>query len=446
MRRLLILPLILGLIVYSYSGEKVKEKDVNSSKNLNPPKDIPLYEGDVDVYNSNFNEMNVREDVNQTDSNFTLTLGADVNTTKERAVVLSATVTNATNSRNCNYFWRENGTLFAMGARVEKAFSKGEHKLDVEVKCDSNETAVSSMVVTAYDYYVVIKSHYNAYYGDLEYQEREVYNHKGRALLIDDGIFSKDRFNYNEKGETVEHQVLYYIYPDDSRMERYTYDAKGNKLTEKVFNTLGEMLYIAYYTYDDKGNLLSKKSGANEDNLVEENYNDTSAIIYSDEVYIEGEADENHDIKRVNDDGLVTYEEYNCGTIKMSFEYIYDENQQLLSEVYHVDSEDRNQVKKTVYNSNGNVVSSEREYQFKERVGCHYRSSYNYNKEGNMETRQDVLLGGECPYLDEVKQVFSYDSEGNMVSIKAEVEGVAKGEGYTTYKVEKFYTNEVELY
>ena len=61
----------------------------------------------------------------------------------------------------------------------------------------------------------------------------------------------------------------------------------------------------------------------------------------------------------------------------------------------------------------------------------------------NYASSVDILLGGECPFVDEVKREFTYDDNGNLVNVHSVLDGDAKN-GYTTMKVEKFYTNELE--
>ena len=154
--------------------------------------------------------------------------------------------------------------------------------------------------------------------------------------------------------------------------------------------------------------------------------------------------DNTKDQRILNDDGKVTYEAYDDGSMKTIYEYSYHKNGQMKKEKYEAISEDEITTSIRYYNDKGELISRERSDKLKTNgKECSFRTEYTYNNQGYRASSVDVLLGGECPYIDEVKRKFTYNDNGNIINVQSVLDGDAKN-GYTTMKVVKFYTNELE--
>jgi hypothetical protein len=301
--------------------------------------------------------------------------------------------------------------------------------------------------VTAWDYKKIETLHFNANYGDLKYKEVEVYDHKNRYIIMDDGSFAKRINIYDEEDNRVEHQVIYYDYPHESRQWLYTFDENHNQLSSKSINLkTGRTLYYSLQTYDEEGNVTSSKSGENEDNL----YDDYAEYgnQYEDSYYEYNSTHRAHaDDKRIlNEAGLVTYEERNYGYMKTIEEYSYDSNNTMTQHISTMITEEVN-YDITVYNYNGNqnISSSEQIYKTGEEVTCHYKNSSTYNEDGSQNTEKQEILDGICPeYVDDNSfKKYSYDEDGRVKNVTSSLEKESD-ESQTTLKVIKSYTNDLE--
>ena len=128
----------------------------------------------------------------------------------------------------------------------------------------------------------------------------------------------------------------------------------------------------------------------------------------------------------------------------MIYEYSYHDNGEIEKERREVITDERRNIRIAYYNEKGEMISNERSDTLK-KYGkeCSFRTEYTYNKQGYKASSVDVLLGGECSHIDEVKRKFTYDDNGNITNVHSVLDGDAKN-GYTTMKVVKFYTNELE--
>ena len=452
MKKLLIVPMVLALVIFGFYHQEVNgQEDMgqksNSEKNL-IPEDIPIYDEIIEIYNSSNDEIN--SSLKKTESNsdkkkFTLNVGSDINTTREKMVTLEVQLENTKNIDSCNYFWHEGKTVIGVGSSIKHAFDKGEHNLTVHVSCAEGDEGNASLLLRAYDYYIISREHYNAYYGELEYVEKEIFNHKDRHLLMDDGIFSKYLYQYDEKGHTTQIKNEYYEYPNENETTLYEYDEVGNKVKETILNANGDTIYMSINTYSEDGNLTSSKSGVDEDSLVEETYDNSQyeTTVYHDNN--ESNTDNtNKEIKKYNDNNKLIYEEIDYGIMKIICEYEYDDDT-LRQETTHIVSDYRNQFRISTFNEKGEIIAVEKRFTNAESTSCHYKTEYTYTDNGNIKSKVDVLLEGECPYIDEVKRLYSYDEEGNRKGARAILDG-DETSSTTILKVIKSYTNELEAY
>jgi hypothetical protein len=442
LQKLMILPL---LVVFTFVGI-YKEADVIEEPILEHNTTLPLEEqalGNeiINVYNTNNDEMN---DTNTTsiseEKAFSLEIVGELNTTKETAVSISVKLINAKNSDSCTYLWSENNELIAMGATLDEAFSKGEHKVFLRVINGSTEEEINaSIVINAYDYYVEETLHFNAYYGELEYAEKEVRNHRGHNIFSDDGYFMKSTYVYNEEERMTEETVDYYRYPSEYKKVRYQYDSRGNRIRIITLNRDDIVMYIVENQYDDEGMIVKTLSGEDEDSLVEANY----GTLYNNEDVYESPYAERESMTRLNDHGDIVYEEVFYGSMKLVYEYEYDDEFKITKEISTMNSPRRFQERTNYYNKEGMVKYYERKYgKSISEVQCSYMTKYSYNKEGRRESVENEIYEGECSFLDDVKKTYKYDKDGLLKSIESSMDGV---KGYSTMKVIKTYTNDFEM-
>ncbi len=435
MKKILFVPLILGLLLLALSHEDVEGNEPIKDKKIISQQENPLKIEVSQVYNSNHDEIKKNNE-----SNFSVSIGVDRNISRDNNETFVAQVNHANNIESCNYFWKQDGKKVNFGKTVELEFSKGEHTVLVNVICGDQE-ANASVTINAWDYYMVTREHFDAYYGEVIYVEREIQNHLHQYLLMDDGTYMKERFFYNEMHQTERVETSYYNHPEQDTITYFTYTLDGLKSSEKIYNAENKLISIDKYTYDNDGILTSLLSGTNEEDLVEqiEEYSEDETTYKDSEVIY---AEENSKSRiEVNDEGLVTYEEYNSGSTKMIDELRYDEESKIVEEKSSYISKNRTRIFKTTYNKEGNIINRESKLSFENFIGCEYRTEYTYNKNGDIKTKVDILLGGECPYINEVKRVYSYDKSGNVKSIHADLDN-GEEMGYATLKISKVYTND----
>ena len=443
MKKILIVPILLALVIFGLYHEDVvgkhSEADTHSLPNKELPlNEVPLYKEIVEVYNTDYDEMNETEEKKE----FSVEIQGDLNTTKETTIVLTAVVKNAENVQACNYFWSENNKTIDIGQNLEMSFTKGEHVITVRALDANGEDTYATVIVRAYDYYMVVREHYNAYYGNLEYTEKEIKNHRGQYLLMDDGTYLRDAYVYDDQYRMIENTYKYYMYPTENKTVRYEYDNQDNRVREATFDGNGEMIYLIVNSYDEDGNLTLIQSGKDEDSLSSEQYNEQYiyASPYSEDST--SESTTSNVRKEYNENGKVTYEEVNYSDMQFIYEYAYAENDRIIKESSSMQSDGRFNSRTSYYNEKSQVSSYERKYGDENGVICHFKIAYTYNSEGNTATKVDQLLEGDCPYISEVKRSYNYDKNGLVKSIDSSLDGE---KGYSTLKVIKTYTNELEL-
>ncbi len=443
MKKLLIVPALLALTLFSIYHYKIEGKKVYEEPTaiVKMEQDVLMIQNEIYSAKKEDNASEVRL--------FKVVTTAEINTTRDNEMTLSAKVENVSNAEACNFFWYEDEELIGMGSTLEQSFSKGEHVITVMAKDGEGHESNATVTVTAWDYKKIETLHFNANYGDLEYKEVELYDHKGRYLLIDDGTFVKFTNAYDEDDNRIEHKTIYYSYPEDSRQWLYTFDENHNQLTTKSINLqTGKTEFYNVKTYDEEGNITSSKSGQNEDNLYEEpigygnpydneeyyEYNDSSNIDERDKVTL-------------NEAGKVTYEERNYENMKIIEEYRYDDNNTVVTQ--HTSTMITEEINANItienYDKEQNIISSEQIYKIGEEVTCHYKTTITYNENGMQDTEKIEVLDGICSEDDNEGSLkkYSYDKEGRVTNINSSLEQDAD-ENMTTLKVIKSYTNELE--
>jgi len=443
--KILVLPLVASLaffaVDYSNDTEKVlKNEPIVKQIEQLPDEEHELSSEIVEVYNTNYNEMNISE-TNVTESKaFSVEIVGELNTTKETVITLSAKVSNAKNIDACNYFWYEENELLSVGAVLQEGFTKGEHELNLRVLDGSTGEEINATVyVNAFNYYETRIQYLNAYYGELEYEDREILNHKGNYLLRDDGYFMKHTYVYDEESRVIEEGSYYYEYPSENKKMVYVYDSMGNRVSESTYGENGELLYLVVFEYDKEGNILKTLSGKDENSLVERSYEDYS--YYGNETYSSPYV-EKEGRKELNDNGDVTYEEVHHGDMKIVYEYEYDEKFNMLKDSSTMTSPRRFSESNSYYNKEGYVEHYDRKYGDSSGVLCAYNTNYTYDKNGRRKSTENQLLEGECFYLDEIKRIYSYDKDGAVKNIESSIDGE---KGYSTMKVIKTYINSYEI-
>lgn len=450
MKKILIVPILLTLIIFSLYHQNVDGISTTKKGYTNVTHEVEIAEKVIEVFNNSKDELKSYLEQNETneteEKRFSVKILGDLNTTKETTVRLYAEVKNAEEIEKCNYFWYEDKQLISMGAFLEETFPKGEHRITLIVRDANGAETNDSVVVGAYDYYSVKRFNYDPHYGNLLYVENQTMNHKGQYVLYDDGMYSKEYSSYDENNNLTEQTVEYYQNPSENRKMFYTYNDDGQRLTSQTFNADGASVYYVSMTYDDNGTLVSTKRGTSEESLSNDNMAYGTAIYYEDP-YASGTKDTKlpEDIIRMNDNGQVVYEErHYYGGYKNINESTYNEDGQLTKTIRRATSAYDTRLDISEYDANGNATKKEYKYKAEGRQPCYYVSHRTYVNYGQTESIVNTLLDGECPYIDEVKRTFTYDSDGTVANIKASTDDDVSS-SLKTLEVIKAYTNDLEV-
>ena len=440
MKRLLLIPMVLALTVFSLYHKKG-----------NARKEIQI-ENRFNIYNNSKNEINKSVEADETveenlsKKEFSVEIIGELNITKENNVTLNAVVKNVQNLEACNYWWYENKKLIEMGETLEKAFEQGKHTLTVVVR-DGNGTEInSSVVVNAYNYESITTLHYDAYYGELLYRERSVLNHKGQYVLYDDGLYVKELMSYDEStGMLLERLKEYYGNPEKNRKTKFTYDDKGNRLVAQTFDNEGISTSYLLYVYDENSSLIEMKFGTSAEDIEKDTEEESDdEVLYEESPYVEVKIPE--DVVTLNDNGQVIYEELYYGVNdKIVTTMTYDEDNKLIhSERESISPYDEG-ITIIDYDKKGNAINKEFKHKLEDESLCHYRDKNTFTESNQIESQVSTLLGGECPYIDEIKRIYSYDEEGEVIGVKATTEGEELSEAHSTLEVVKEYINELDI-
>jgi hypothetical protein len=442
MNKLLIIPALLALTLFSVYHHKIEGKKMYEQPMMMEKMEQKILNEQVEIYNVK-KENNISEE-----KVFTITTEKDINTTRDSDTTLTVKVQNANNEEACNFFWYENDVLIGIGSTLEHSFEKGEHVITVIAKDAEGHESNATTIVTAWDYTKVETLHFDVNYGNLEYKEVELYDHKGRYIIMDDSTFAKRHYVYDEEDNRIENTVVYYEYPHESRQWLYTFDENHNQLSAKSINIeTGRTLYYTVKTYDEEGNVTSSKSGNNEENLRDDSID--YGAYYEDNDYYEYNStqEENKDDKTIlNEAGKITYNEKNYDDMKIIEEYSYDDNGSMTQQISTMITENY-KYDITIYNydSTQDVSSTEQIYKTDEEVNCHYKITSTYNEDGSQNTEKREILDGICS--EEVEEnsfkKYIYDNDGRVKNIISSLENESD-DNLTTLKVIKSYTNDLD--
>ncbi|CAA6818750.1 MAG: Unknown protein [uncultured Sulfurovum sp.] len=439
MKKILIVPIVLVLIIFSLYHEDVDGMPTTKEGHTKVTQEIEIIEEIIE-------EVQIEKEKKHDKEVFSVEIKGELNTTKETPLRLRAEVHNAHDSDKCNYWWYKNKKLVSIGNVLEETFTKGEHQVHLVVRDANGIEANSTVVVGAYDYYSVQRFNYDPHYGNLLYVEKQILNHKGQYVLYDDGLHTKEYLEYNEASNLIEQTLEFHHQPNKNTKTVYSYDNIGNRLTSQSFNSEGESVYYRVNTYDENRTVISSKVGKNEENLVDE-YATGNQIVYYADPYATIEQEQNipNDIIRTNDKGQIIYEErYYYGGYKNINEMSYDEHDKLIKSVRKATSEYDSRLDITDYDKDGNAIKVEVRSEVMNQGLCHYISQRTYTSMGQTESEVSRLVDGECPYVDEVKRNYVYDDKGNIINIKV-LSDEDSNVGFNTLKVVKAYTNEIEM-
>ncbi len=445
MKRLLIIPIILALIVFSFYYEDVD--DMHTAKKVKVSQNTLREEEIIEIYNSKV-ELNSSYELNESiDDKFSVEIIGTLNTMKKTIVTLKAKVKNAQEVEKCNYFWYKDKHLLSVGQTLEESFEQGEYTITVVVKdVDGNETN-NSVILRAYNYESITKLHYDAYYGNLLYTERMIRNHNGQYVLYDNGIYSKEIMRYED--ELLRERTVEYVdTPEEYRRVVFSYDEKGNRVFSQTFNREGVSVNYVVNIYDENSSLIDIKFGTSPDDIEED---DTSyeELNSEDEIYetiVYEELESPKDIVKKNDNGQIVYEEYVYGDTKETNRMTYNEENKLIKSVRTVSSSYDTSHTILEYDDEGNPIKTEKKYELKGHSSCHYSSANTYTDRGLLKSRVSTLLGGSCPYIDEIERRYTYDDEDNLIKVKVITENEEASEAHSTLEVLKEYLNEIDIY
>ncbi len=442
MKKLIIIPVLLGLTLFSVYHYRIEGKKIYEQPNImeKMEQNILMEQGEIYTAKKEHNKTEIKI--------FTVELPAEINITRDNETSINTKVKNANHAEACNFFWYEDEEFIGMGSTLEKSFSKGEHIITVIAKDGEGHESNATTTITAWNYRKIETLHFDSNYGDLKYKELEIYDHKDHYLVMDDGQYEKYTNVYDENDNQIEHKVIYYNDPIYNEKWLYTYDDNHNQLTVKSINLhTGKVQYYNAKTYDEEGNITSSKSGTNEDNLYDDYIEYGNS--YENEEYYEYNAshntDENYKVI-LNEAGAVTYEERNYEYAKFIEEYSYDDNNTMTQ---HISTMITDEIKYdiTIYNYNDqqNVSSSEQIYKIGEEVTCHYKTTTTYNEDGMQDTEKQETIDGVCSEDadDNSFKKYSYDKNGRITNISSSLEKESD-DNMTTLKVIKTYTNELK--
>ena len=446
MKKLLLVPMVLILIIFSLYPENIDGMDTSMKGKVT--QEIQLDEETLKVYNNSKNEINISVELNETiEEKFSVEIKGDLNTTKETVITLNAVVKNAKKLDACNFFWYEKEELIYLGSILQKAFDKGEHNITLVVRDANGEETNTSVIVRAYNYHSVTSLNYDAHYGHLLYTERVITNHKGQDVLNDNGVHSKSFFTYSEDGYLVERTVEYYLYPEENRKTEFSYDDKGNRLTSQTFNAEGKSIEYNLMVYDANSTLLEIKFGTSPDDINDNNkvyeivYDDT--LVDASTTYTEIKVPK--DIVRMNDNGQVVYEERYYGDTKVVNKMTYNDKYQLVKSERNAISSYDTSLTITEYDTDNNPINIEKKYGMEGYGLCHYSSQNTYTNTGQVKSNVSIVLDGSCSYIDEIKREYTYDDKGGIINVKAFTDDGDIDGAFTTLKVIKEYINEIDI-
>lgn len=275
----------------------------------------------------------------------------------------------------------------------------------------------------------------------MEGAEHYVYTYDSQGRLLTSRTESYyNGMTFEEYTYDADGNISTYLTGDDQYQVfyKYTYDAEGKMLVEdldngrKVYNyeyndagqlvheyeaPLTELSYQCFYTYDAKGNLLSERYGDDyygyntiaytydeHDNLLTQTYNDVLDVSYTYEYDAAGNIIYE---KETYDWDYWEYKYDSKGNLLESFEYIHDGG--TTREIYE-------------YNADGNVVKNRLEsityYGYVEEgivmMALYMDMDSSYDAQGRLIREYLVISGEGTDETGVITVDYTYDANGNL--------------------------------
>ena len=471
--KLLSIPAFLGLLLLVLYAQSKDEENINVYSERNTTIEYVKLSKKNEVFTTN------REENSTVDKDrLKIDIGMDVNTTRDRDVVLTVSIENLNEEEGCNYFWREGKKFLGVGDSISVPFKKGKHRVSVNVKTTSGREINGSKTITAWEYTKEATLFYDEKTGEFTHKKVRTYDHKGNLIQIKGKDFLKT-YTYDKNGQEIEMHYDDYTDIEYSSSSSSEYDENGNLLKNESVDADGNVMWSEINEYNEKNETISSKMGENENNLEETVHHGE----YNEEN--EDESIEENDNKYVYDDnGNVLKSEYSYDSTTVSYEMTYNDANQTLTEVRKSKDGNYSYVRsakytydnkgniatlekhwgdndnysygiryKYTYDDKGNIATLESEENENGKVGCHYMTSSSYNAEGYVLKESNKVFSGDCQY--DVLHLYvenTYDKEGNIVDTKSkkytkENEKEIKdeiSEIHRTMKTKNYYSNELD--
>ncbi len=220
-------------------------------------------------------------------------------------------------------------------------------------------------------------------------------------------------YTYDANGNLIRENL---VYNDDSMAEMvYSYDAK-NQLVKLVQSYKGETLYTTTYTYDNRGNTLTEyvvASDKSSETLTTNTYdsrNNLLSCVIKDVYRYDGQ--ENTSITTetytYDRDNNVLTAAYSDGTFSDKFTYTYDDRGNIIKDTYS-DNENYTFTTVTTYDQYDNVTSTTATSSESPTEKVFW--TYTYNDGGDILTETYTSDSGETDTY-----TYTYDSHGNLLT------------------------------
>ena len=471
--KLLSIPAFLGLLLLVLYAQSKDEENINVYLENNPTVEYVKLIKKNEVFTAN------REENSTLDKDrLKIDMGMDINTTRDKDVVLTVSVKNLNEEEGCNYFWREGKKFLGVGDSISVPFKKGKHTVSVKIKTTNGREINASKSITAWEYTKEATLYFDEKTGEFIHKKVRTYDHKGNLIQVKGKDFLKT-YTYDKNGQEIEMHYDDYTDTEYSSSSSSEYDENGNLLKNESVDADGNVMWSEINEYNEQNETISSKMGEDENSLEE--------TVYHGEYTEENEEElieENNNKFVYDDNGNILKSEYLYETTRVTNEMTYNENNQTLTEIRKSDDGNYSYVKsakytyddngniatldkkwgengnysyeikyKYTYDAKGNIATLESEETENGKVGCHYMTTSTYNEEGYVLKESNKVFSGDCQY-----DVFNlyveniYDKEGNIIDKKSkkytkENEKEIKdeiAEMHRTMKTEKYYSNELD--
>jgi hypothetical protein len=450
--KLFIIPVLLGFllfVLYSQSMEKENRNIYTGSKSTE--KYIKLIENN-EVFTSN-NEEEIDRKVKSIEA-LTVDIGMDINTTRDKEVILTAYVKNIEEDEGCNYFWRDGKIFLGIGDSIIVKFKKGKHIISLYAQTTNGVEGNATKVVTAWEYTKEATLYFDEKTGEFTHKRVRTYDYRGNLIQIKGRNFLKT-YVYDKNGQEIEMHYDNYSDIEYSRSSSSEYDENGNMIKNESLDADGKVVWSEIGEYNEENETISYLMGENEEDL-EEIMEDDEEIIEDELIEDQEEVEENKEDKYVYDENdNLLQSEYSYGTMTVSSKMTYNEYNQTLTE--HQMTKDVNYTYGTdyiyAYDNDGNIASLEKKEYENGKIVCHYVTSSTYNKKGYVLKEVNKVLSGNCvDYVYDLYVENTYDKEGNIIDVKSKTytkENLKEmedeiSEMHRTMKTKKYYSNDLD--